>query len=100
GASIFSFWGKDTAVQGLAFNDPNQWAAAIRPYGTNIVVRDCVFLKIGDGINCNPKPKGVLAMDNTEGLVDGLRNYMIWSQGSDQVFLGNTCPNSVQAHDI
>jgi len=57
GFSMISSWGHDTAIQGLAFNDPNQSADAVSPHGINIVVRDCKFFKIGTAINCKTKPK-------------------------------------------
>jgi hypothetical protein len=100
GLSMISTWGTDTVVRDLAFNDNKRLAMAISPHGINLVVRDCQFLNMGDGINCNGKPTGVLAQDNAATLVSGLRNFLIWSQGKDHVFLGNVCPNSVEAQDI
>jgi PKD repeat protein len=100
GLSIVSMWGRDTVVRDLAFNDPNRLAKGVSPHGINVVVRDCQFLNIADGINCNGHPVGVLAQENVETLVSGLRGFLIWSEGTDHVLLGNSAPNSVEAQVI
>jgi len=100
GFSMFSIWGRDTAIQGLAFNDPKGIADGINPHSINTVIRDCQFQNIGTGINCNGNPTGLIVQDCSESLVNGLRGYLVWSQGTDHVYLGNVVPNSVDAHDI
>ena len=71
---------------------------AIKPAGGNTTVRDCVFLNVGYGINCNEQPRGVMVLDNTCPLETGLRSYFCWVQGSDHVILGNTVANSTREH--
>ena len=72
----------------------------LRPGGENTTVRNCVFLNVGYGINCNEYPHGVMAIDNSCPLVTGLRSYFAWIQGSDQVYLGNYVSNSTREHCI
>ena len=70
----------------------------LKPGGANTTVRNCVFLNIGYGINCNAQPRGVMAMDNSCPLPTGLRSYFAWVQGSDHVYLGNYIANSTREH--
>ena len=86
------------AVRGNAA--PNIGADGIYPRGVNITVRGCEFLNLDDAINANGDPRGLLVQDNTAPLATGLRNYFVWSEGSDQVFLGNTSANSTREHNL
>jgi hypothetical protein len=45
-------------------------------------------------------PRGLLVLDNKAPLATGLRMYFVWSEGSDQVFLGNQVANSTRQHVI
>ena len=72
----------------------------IYPDGVNITVRGCTFLNLDDAINANGDPRGLLVQDNTAPLPTGLRNYFVWSEGSDQVFLGNSAANSTREHNL
>ena len=66
----------------------------------NITVRGCEFRNLDNAINASGDPRGLLVQDNTAPLATGLRNYFVWSEGSDQVFLGNTVANSTREHNV
>jgi hypothetical protein len=70
----------------------------LKPAGANTTVRNCLFLNIGYGINCNEQPRGVMGIDNSCPLETGLRSYFAWVQGADHVYLGNTVANSTREH--
>src|SRR5439155_5883825 len=55
----------------------------LKPAGANTTVRNCLFLNIGYGINCNEQPRGVMGIDNSCPLETGLRSYFAWVQGAD-----------------
>jgi PKD repeat protein len=86
-----------TPVNGVApkINDAAVWAN-----GTNVVVRDCIFLNVDDAIDGEMKPTGVIVMDNTSPLLTGLRSYFTWVDGTDWSILGNTVANSTREHVI
>jgi hypothetical protein len=94
----FATWGNDSTIQDLTFNDPYRKASAVVPHAKNAVIRNCVFQNIRDGVNNNPNPAGVLVQDNSVPTVTSLRGYMSWAAGTDQVYLGNTVPNSTGEH--
>ena len=79
---------------------PNIGADAIYPRGVNITIRGNEFRNLDDAINANGDPRGLLVQDNTAPLATGLRNYFVWSEGSDQVFLGNSAANSTREHNL
>jgi len=69
------------------------------PSGSNITFRSC-RLRAMDGFNLNSKPGGVLLQNNrAEGDIS-IRHYFSWTEGSDLVFLGNQCKNSVTEHIV
>ena len=72
----------------------------IYPRGVNMTVRGCEFRNLDDAINSNGRPRGLLVQDNTAPLATGLRNYFVWSEGSDHVYLGNTAANSTREHNV
>lgn len=73
-------------------NDP------IHPAGNNITVRRCVFLNVNDAVNTQRNVTGFFFEGNSAPLETGLRSYMVWGQGSDHVYLNNTCVNSTREH--
>ncbi len=68
--------------------------------GSNICVRDCTFENVDDAINENGNPVGVLIQGNTAPLAIGLRGYMVWGQGSEQVIIGNYAANTTKEHIV
>jgi PKD repeat protein len=111
GVSAISMYDQSNqvTVEGLTFDSPgavkgnaapNIGADGIYPRGVNITVRDCTFLNIDDAVNANGDPRGLLVQDSSAPLATGIRNYFIWSEGSDQVFLGNKVANSTREHNL
>jgi len=92
GLTFDSIFTRDTEMSGM----PD----AIKPAGVNLTVRGCRFLNVGDGMNLNSKPRGVLMQDCDAPLDTGIRAYLVWCEGSDIVFLGNYAINSTRAHTI
>ena len=68
--------------------------------GVNVTVRGCEFRNLDTAVNASGDPRGLLVQDNTAPLATGLRNYFVWSEGSDQVFLGNSAANSTREHNL
>jgi PKD repeat protein len=73
---------------------------SIAARGRNITVRDCTFLNVDTGVNANGSPMGLLVMDCKAPLKTGLRAYLVWTQGTDFVCLGNTAANSTREHIV
>ncbi len=73
---------------------------AIVARGRNITVRNCTFLNVDSAINANGSPTGLMVLDCKAPLKTGLRAYMVWTQGSDFVCLGNTAANSTREHIV
>lgn len=93
----------DVVIQDVTFDtiftrdaEKKNMPAAVSPRGTNATIRRCVFLNVGDGVNTNARPAGVLMQDCVAPLVTGLRSYLAWIEGSDQVYLGNHAVNSTR----
>jgi len=61
-----------------------------------VTIRDNQFLNLADAINAAQKPAGMLVQDNTAPI--GIRGYFTWAQGSDHVYLGNYCLDSMFQH--
>ena len=100
---------RQVVISGLTFDSP--YAArggsapqisvdGVNPRGTNITVEGCTFLNLDNAVCAEGDPKGLLVLDNKAPLATGLRMYFIWSEGSDQVFLGNAVANSTRQHVI
>lgn len=68
--------------------------------GEQSVIRDLTFLNIGYAIQTNKLPTGVMVQDCESPNLYGLRNYLVWVQGSDFVILGNKAVNSTNEHPI
>jgi PKD repeat protein len=68
--------------------------------GQNVCVRDCTFDNVDDAINENGNPVGVLIQGNSAPLAIGLRGYMVWGQGSEQVIVGNYAANTTKEHIV
>jgi PKD repeat protein len=68
--------------------------------GKNICVRDCTFLNVDDAINENGNPEGVLIQSNSAPAAIGLRAYMVWGQGGEQVIVGNYAANTTKEHIV
>ncbi len=107
--AIFTTGGKakDVTIEGLTFdsiyNKHHEIAGmpdAIHSAGTNITAYQCTFLNIGYGLNTNMKPTGVLMQECDAPDPEGLRSYLAYCQGSDQVYIGNTVANSTREHCI
>jgi Ca2+-binding RTX toxin-like protein len=79
---------------------PNIGVDGIYPRGVNMTIRGCEFRNLDDAINSNGQPRGLLVQDNTAPLATGLRNYFVWSEGSDHVYLGNSAANSTREHNV
>jgi hypothetical protein len=73
---------------------------AIVARGRNITVRNCTFLNVDSAINANGSPIGLMVLDCKAPLKTGLRAYLVWTQGSDFVCLGNTAANSTREHIV
>jgi PKD repeat protein len=97
-------------IQHLIFDSPHPVEAnaeapkvgvdAVAARGRNVVVRGCTFLNIDDGINANGLPQGLLVQDCKAPLATGLRAYLVWGQGQDHVYLGNSAANSTREHIV
>lgn len=94
---------RDTLLEDIAFDsiysrdaEKSRMPAAVRPAGVNLTIRRCVFLNVGDGILNNNRPQGVLMQDCVAPLATGLRSYLAWIEGTDQVYLGNAAVNSTR----
>jgi PKD repeat protein len=73
---------------------------AIVARGRNITVRDCTFLNVDNAVNANGSPIGLLVLNCKAPLKTGLRAYLVWTQGSDFVCLGNSAANSTREHIV
>ena len=111
GTSTISTFDKSNQVviQDLEFDSPHAlrgnianrvYADGIYARGVNITIRGCEFGNLDDAINANGDPRGMLVQNNTAPLATGLRAYFVWSEGSDQVFLGNLSANSTREHNL
>jgi hypothetical protein len=97
-------------IQDITFNSPYAVPAngiankigvgGIFLAGKNLAVRDCTFLNLDDAINENGNPTGVLVQSNNAPLVTGIRGYMVWGQGSQDVIIGNYAANSTREHIV
>jgi PKD repeat protein len=100
----------DVTVQDVAFDSPEAapangpapkvHASGVRVAGTNVTVRDVDFRNINTGVLVADSARGTLVMDNTASLPIGTRDYLVWGEGADQVYLGNSTPNSTREHNI
>jgi hypothetical protein len=61
---------------------------AILAGGRALTIRDNTFLNMGYAINANQNPTGLLVQDNRAPLETGLRDYLVWTQGTDIVIVG------------
>jgi PKD repeat protein len=73
---------------------------AVLAGGTNITVRDVEFGNVGNAVNSNQKPTGLLVMDSEATKDYGTRSYFVWGQGTDLVILGNTSMDSSREHNV
>lgn len=88
-------------IQDLTFDADKDGATqrAIEPAGQAITIRRCEFRRVGDAINANGRPRGLLILDNTAPLVSfGIKGYFLWMEGSDLTILGNTVANVWREH--
>jgi hypothetical protein len=100
---------RNVVISGLTFDSPYVAKGnsapmisvdGINPRGVNITVEGCTFLNLDNAVAAEGNPRGLLVQDNSAPLATGLRMYFVWSQGSDQVFLGNDVANSTRQHVI
>ncbi len=68
--------------------------------GKHITVRDSEFRNLGDAINANAAPEGLLVQDNIAPLATGIRGYFVWLSGTDVTLLGNKVANSTRQHVV
>jgi hypothetical protein len=68
--------------------------------GTNVTVRDVEFGDVGNAVNANQKPTGLLVMDSDAVKDYGTRSYFVWGQGTDLVVLGNHSADSTREHVV
>ena len=89
---------RQVVISGLTFDSPYKPSGnsapmisvdGVNPRGKNITVEGCTFLNLDNAVCAENSPRGLLVLDNKAPLATGLRMYFVWSQGSDQVFLGN-----------
>lgn len=93
----------DLVVQDVAFDtvfnkdaEKKNMPIGLLPRGINTTVRRCTFYNVGDGLNANQRPRGVLMQDCAAPTLTGLRSYLAWIEGSDHVYLGNLAFNSTR----
>jgi hypothetical protein len=93
----------DVIVQDIAFDtiyntdtDKKTMPIAVRPRGVNFTIRRCSFYHVGDALNANSRPVGVLMQDCVVPGVAMLRSYIAWVEGTDQAYLGNFALNSTR----
>ena len=97
----------NVTIRDLAFDTPyggdtnsNGIPSAVQPAGPNVTVVDNDFYNVGDVVNGNANPKGVLVMGNKVMGDKMLRRYFVWAEGSDWTILDNVAPNSTREHII
>ena len=106
GAIFTTLGGKDVLIHDLAFDSTNTssgdtgYNAGIPAGGPALTLRACSFVNVGYAINTNAQPDGVLVQDNVCPNQNSVRMYFAWVQGADQVYLGNTCKDSLNGHDL
>jgi len=98
----------DVVIQDICFDgpytvEPGKGAPkvpfdGINPIGDNITIRRCEFRNITTAVSSERKVSGLLFEGNSAPLDTGIRGYMVWGQGSDHVYLNNTCANSTREH--
>lgn len=71
---------------------------AIYAAGTNMSVRNCEFRNVNYAVDAYRAPSGLLVQDNAAPLMTGVRGYLVWGEGSDHVYLGNSMVNSTREH--
>ncbi|MCC6423996.1 MAG: PKD domain-containing protein [Phycisphaerales bacterium] len=88
-------------IQDLTFDADKDGATqnAIEAAGQAITIRRCEFRRVGNAINANGRPHGLLVLDNTAPLVSfGIKGYFLWMEGSDLTILSNTVANVWREH--
>jgi PKD repeat protein len=73
---------------------------AIVARGRNITVRNCTFRNVDSAVNANGSPTGLLVEGCKAPLKTGLRAYLVWTQGTDFVCIGNSAANSTREHIV
>lgn len=76
---------------------PRAVGTAFRP-GSRVAIIGCMFLNVGDAINLNSQPNGVLVEGCKSPLLDGISGYFMFVQGTNIVVLGNTVANCIVNH--
>ncbi len=94
---------RDTVIEDIAFDSIYDVGAlhdvvdAVLPASESTTVRNCVFGRVSNALNCNRSPTGLLAVNNH---AEVLGTYFSWAQGTDHVYLGNTVEGSHFEHVI
>lgn len=93
----------DCVIEDLAFDsiytgdrEKKGMPMGIATRSTNLTVRRCAFYNVGDGLNAATRPRGVLMQDCVAPTLAGLRSYLAWVEGTDQVYLNNFAFNSTR----
>jgi len=99
---IFFFSGSNVLVENLSITskftdrEKTNMPDGLSLGGHNITVRGVEFLNIGNAVNSNAQPTGVLVQESTAPSDVGLRSYFVWVEGNDHVLLGNRVANSTR----
>lgn len=100
--AVFFINSSNVAVSDLSFTsrftdtEKNEIPEAFRLSGHNITIRGVEFLNVGNAVNSNLSPTGVLIQDSSAPSDVGLRSYFAWVEGKDIVLLGNRVANSTR----
>ncbi|MCC7351214.1 MAG: PKD domain-containing protein [Phycisphaerales bacterium] len=92
---------RQIVIQDLTFDADKDGATqyAIEAAGQAITIRRCEFRRVGNAINANGRPRGLLVQDNSAPLVAfGIKGYFLWMEGSDLTILSNTVANVWREH--
>jgi hypothetical protein len=96
-------------IQNLTFDSPNAVASGPAPeigvtpvwaWGTDVVVRDDMFLNVETAVSGSMQPSGVIVQDNSAPLLTGLRGYFCWVDGNNWTIVGNNVANTTRQHVI
>ena len=105
-ALMLDAMGGDFACAGVTFDsaapaaDGKAAPDAIRAGGRNVAVTGCRFLNVTTAVNGNGRPDGVLVAGCEAPLIDGLRGYFVWGEGTRWVLTGNRVANSTRESPV
>ncbi|HXE51467.1 MAG TPA: PKD domain-containing protein, partial [Tepidisphaeraceae bacterium] len=79
---------------------PDIDATGLYAGGRNITFRNNTILNMEDAVDSYQSPTGLLIQDNSSPNKTGLRGYLDWMSGTDQVIIGNYVVNSSRQHVV